>query len=65
LIDGVILRHGGKGATFLPQVWSQLPDAETFLEHLCLKAGLPASAWDRKHPDIYTYQVQCFREERR
>ncbi len=65
LVDGVILRHGGKGATFLPQVWGQLPDAKRFLEHLCLKAGLPGSAWEREQPDIYTYQVQIFREERR
>ena len=65
LIDGVILRHGGKGATFLPQVWSQLPEAETFLEHLCQKAGLPGSFWQDEHPDIYTYQVQIFREDKR
>ena len=65
LIDGVILRHNGKGATFLPQVWGQLPDAKTFLGHLCLKAGLSGSVWEREHPDIYTYQVQIFSEDRR
>jgi len=63
LVDGVILRHGQKGATFLPQVWSQLPDPETFLEHLCRKAGLSPSLWQNEHLDIYIYQVQCFEED--
>jgi AmmeMemoRadiSam system protein A len=34
--DGVILRKGGASATFLPQVWKQLPRREDFLSHLCL-----------------------------
>ena len=64
-IDGVILRHGAKRATFLPQVWSQLPDPALFLDHLCQKAGLPPSLWKTEHPDIYVYQVQCFEEDKR
>ncbi len=44
-IDGVVLRHSGKSGTFLPQVWEQLPTPETFLSHLCLKAGLPQDVW--------------------
>jgi len=63
LVDGVILRHGQKGATFLPQVWSQLPNPETFLEHLCRKAALSPSLWRDEHLDIYIYQVQCFEED--
>ena len=62
-IDGVVLRKGKHGATFLPQVWTQLPEPASFLEHLCQKAGLAASAWRTNHPDIYTYQVQYFEEE--
>ena len=62
-IDGVVLRKGKQGATFLPQVWTQLPEPASFLEHLCQKAGLAASAWRTNHPDIYTYQVQYFEEE--
>jgi AmmeMemoRadiSam system protein A len=65
LVDGVILRHGRSSATFLPQVWSQLPNPVTFLEHLCQKAGLSPSLWQKEHPDIYIYQVQCFEEEKR
>ena len=34
-VDGVILKDGFHRATFLPQVWEQIPDAEDFLDHLC------------------------------
>lgn len=61
-VDGVILRKGNAGATFLPQVWEQLPRPEDFLSQLCLKAGLPASEWRRGRLDIATYQVQSFEE---
>ncbi|RUM39737.1 MAG: AmmeMemoRadiSam system protein A [Desulfobulbus sp.] len=63
-IDGVILRApGGAGATFLPQVWEQLPDPQLFLSHLCLKAGLPQTAWRSGQLEIDTYQVQHFEED--
>ncbi len=61
--DGVILRLGMAAATFLPQVWEQLPDPQLFLGHLCQKAGLSPTAWQDSHPDIEIYQVQCFEEE--
>ncbi len=38
--DGVILSAGGRRATFLPQVWDELPDPATFFGHLRRKAGL-------------------------
>jgi len=60
-IDGVILNGpGGASATFLPQVWQQLPVPEQFLGHLCRKAGLAESAWRSGSLDISTYQVQSF-----
>ena len=31
--------------TFLPSVWENYPQAESFLKHLKMKAGLPASYW--------------------
>jgi len=63
-IDGVILRGpGGASATFLPQVWEQLPDPKLFLSHLCLKAGLPQDAWQSGLLEIDTYQVQHFEEQ--
>jgi AmmeMemoRadiSam system protein B/AmmeMemoRadiSam system protein A len=63
-VDGVILRKGSASATFLPQVWAQLPQPETFLSHLCTKAGLSSDAWKEGNLDILTYQVQCFEEEK-
>jgi len=64
-IDGVILRDGPRTATFLPQVWQQLPSPEQFLGHLCLKAGLAQKTWRQRRLEIHTYQVQCFEEEKR
>jgi len=61
-IDGVILRKGGASATFLPQVWKQLPRREDFLSHLCLKAGLGAQAWRKGDLLVETYEVQYFEE---
>ena len=61
-VDGVIIRKGHTSATFLPQVWEQLPLPEDFLAHLCIKAGLPPDAWKRSELEVLTYQVQCFEE---
>ena len=64
-IDGLILRSpGGVGATFLPQVWKQLPDPNAFLSHLCSKAGLAPTAWETDRLEVQTYQVQYFEEPR-
>jgi AmmeMemoRadiSam system protein A len=63
-IDGVILRRGGASATFLPQVWDQLPDTESFLSHLCAKAGLPSDQWKNGDLEVQTYQVTYFEEEK-
>jgi AmmeMemoRadiSam system protein A len=60
-IDGVILREGSYQATFLPQVWEQLPDFELFMSHLCQKAGLSQECLNR-HPDIYLYRVEKYHE---
>lgn len=38
--DGLIISDGLRRATFLPSVWSQLPDKSGFVEHLMLKAGI-------------------------
>ena len=63
-VDGVILKApGGAGATFLPQVWDQLPVPEMFLDHLCRKAGLPGNSWRSGELAVQTYQVQHFEEK--
>lgn len=61
-VDGVIIRKGHASATFLPQVWEQLPEPDDFLTHLCRKAGLPADAWKSSNLEVLTYQVQYFEE---
>ena len=44
-IDGVIFEYGYYRSTFLPQVWEQLPDPQTFMAHLKHKAGLAPNFW--------------------
>ena len=44
-VDGVILAWRGRRATFLPQVWAELPEPEDFCAALWRKAGLPAGFW--------------------
>jgi hypothetical protein len=44
-IDGVVLECGRHRATFLPQVWDQLPDPLDFLAALKRKAGLAERYW--------------------
>ena len=61
-VDGVIIRKGHAGATFLPQVWEQLPEPDEFLAHLCRKAGLSPDAWEQSKLEVLTYQVQYFEE---
>ncbi len=62
-LDGVILRDGYLRATFLPQVWAQLPEKETFLSHLCRKMGAPPDLWRKKHLQVEIYRVEEFHEK--
>jgi AmmeMemoRadiSam system protein A len=63
-IDGVIISQGLARATFLPQVWEQLPRPEDFLTQLCLKACLPPDTWRQGDLEVSIYQVQYFHENR-
>ncbi len=63
LVHGVILSRGFNRSTFLPQVWKQLPDKEQFLEHLCLKGGMPPEAWQDPETTVQVYQAEVFGEE--
>ena len=63
-VDGLIIKKGHYEATFLPQVWDQLPDKEEFLSHLCMKAGLSYDSWRKEKLQVSTYQVQAFEEEK-
>ena len=61
-IDGIIIEYKGRGATYLPQVWEQLPGKEEFLDSLCMKGGLSPGDWKQKGAKISRYQVQAFKE---
>ncbi len=60
--DGVILSHDGQSATFLPQVWSELPQFDDFFAALCNKASLSSPCF-YVHPEIFTYQVNTAKDE--
>ena len=62
LQDGVILKYQGKSATYLPQVWEQLPTFHTFFNGLCLKAKLAENCLS-EHPQIFTYHVTIYKEK--
>lgn len=60
---GLVVEKGGARGLLLPQVpveWGW--DRETFLQHTCRKAGLPADAW-QKGAKLYTFTAEAFSEE--
>jgi AmmeMemoRadiSam system protein B/AmmeMemoRadiSam system protein A len=59
-IDGVVLQKGPRQSTYLPQVWEQIPDKESFLGELSLKAGLDRQAWKGPDAKVLVYQVEAF-----
>ena len=61
-VDGILIKASGRRATFLPQVWEKVPDTEQFLSQLCMKMGALPDLWRGKHVQIYTYQVEKFKE---
>lgn len=60
-IDGVILEYGWHRATFLPQVWEQLPEPRQFIAQLKRKAGLAADFW-AEDIRVSRYSVEKFKE---
>jgi len=59
-VDGVILTHGARRATFLPQVWARVSTPVEFLDRLCQKMGLEEGAWRHLPMLIETYHVTEF-----
>lgn len=60
-VDGVILEAGWHRATFLPQVWEQLPRPAEFLAHLKRKAGLAIDDWS-EDVRLLRYTVEKYKE---
>ena len=44
-VDGLMLEEGERRGTFLPAVWSELPDPLEFVRGVKRKAGLPTDYW--------------------
>lgn len=65
-VHGLLVERGSRRGLLLPQVaveWGW--DAETFLRHACLKAGLPEDAWReaRAPATVFTFAAEVFGEE--
>jgi uncharacterized protein len=60
---GVLLQIGPRTATFLPQVWAQIPDPTEFLNQLSRKAGCEPAAWRGGDVSVSIYHVESFGEE--
>jgi AmmeMemoRadiSam system protein A len=63
-VDGLAVQSGWHRGVLLPRVavehgW----DAEDFLKHVCLKAGLHARAWQEPGIALETFQADEFGEE--
>jgi uncharacterized protein len=61
-LDGVLIKYNGRRATYLPQVWEKVPDKDQFLSQLCMKMGAAADLWRNQKIQVYTYQVEHFKE---
>jgi uncharacterized protein len=61
-VDGVILECGGRRATFLPQVWQQLPEPRQFLAQLKRKAGLAPDFRCDPPVKLWRYGVRKWQE---
>lgn len=59
---GVTIGAGFHRATYLPQVWDQLPDPEEFISNLCRKAGLSSDFWREGTLEVHVYTAQVFGE---
>ena len=63
---GVTVRQGFRSGLFLPQVWEQLPDLDSFMGYLCAeKAGLPWDAWRSPKTELQIFTVHAFQEPAR
>jgi len=58
---GLYIRKGGYAGLLLPQVATEHGwDRKTFLEHTCLKAGLPKEAWKDGETKIQVFSADIF-----
>jgi len=60
-IDGLVLERDDARATFLPEVWEQIPNPVDFVRHLKEKAGWPGTSWS-PHIKVQRYTTENFGE---
>jgi hypothetical protein len=60
--DGVVLQIGSREATYLPQVWEQIPNKVQFLNQLAQKAGCAPDDWRGKNVSVSIYHAEAFGE---
>ena len=62
--DGLVLKYGPYSGLLLPQVPVEYNwDAEEYLIHLSMKAGLPPDGYLYKGVEIYRFEAQIFSEK--
>ena len=62
-VHGILMKRGFRSGLLLPQVATEHHWArQTFLEHTCLKAGLPRDAWKDQDIQIFVFSAQVFHE---
>lgn len=62
--DGLVIHRGLYQGLLLPQVATDYGwDREEFLDHTCLKAGLPPGTWKESGTDVMVFSAQVFSEE--
>ena len=65
-VHGIYIKRGYYSGLLLPQVATEYGwDRPTFLEHTCMKAGLPTDAWQEKDIEIYIFSADIFKEEKK
>jgi len=63
-VHGVYIVRGLNRGVLLPQVAVEFGwDRETFLDHACLKAGLPPGCWRDPETEIYLFTAEIFSEK--
>jgi uncharacterized protein len=61
---GLIVRGMGTSGLLLPQVATEYGwNAKTFLDHTCMKAGLPDHCWANPSVEVLTFEGQIFTEK--
>lgn len=62
--DGLMIRCGKQQGVLLPQVAVRAEfEPVSFIEHTCLKAGLPKDAWKLPQCEVFRFKAEVFGEK--